>query len=88
MVTTLDFSPGKRFLASGQSSNKKISPKIVIWDYKEKKKLHTLKGHKRRIDSITWFPDGNRLVSGGKDQTIIIWDVNRGKKIKSFEGYT
>jgi len=88
VVRTLDFSPDDRFLASGQSGSKKISPKIVIWDYKEKKKFRILKGHKQGIYSIAWFPDGKRLVSGSLDQTIIIWDVNRGQKIKSFKGYT
>jgi len=87
VVLSLDFSPDNKFLASSQSG-KKISPKIVIWDYKEKKKLRTLKGHKSRIDSVAWFPDGNRLVSGSSDKTIIIWDANRGKKIKSFKGHT
>jgi WD40 repeat protein len=34
-------------------------------------------GHKTRVQSIAFSPDGNKIVSGSLDETIIIWDLQR-----------
>jgi WD40 repeat protein len=41
----------------------------------ELKKIKTLKGHKRAVESVVFTPDGKRLISCGQDQTIKFWDV-------------
>ncbi|KAG1753101.1 WD40-repeat-containing domain protein [Suillus occidentalis] len=42
----------------------------------------TLKGHGDLIDSISYFPDGQRMISGSQDKTARQWDVKAGKEIE------
>jgi len=38
------------------------------------KKLHTdLPGHGDEVYTVDWSPDGQRVVSGGKDKLLRIW---------------
>ncbi|KAG2343551.1 WD40 repeat-like protein [Suillus weaverae] len=38
----------------------------------------TLRGHGKFIPSISWFPDGQRMISGLEDKTARQWDLNTG----------
>ena len=38
------------------------------------KTLQTLSGHRDRIRTLTFAPDGSRLVSAGNDGQVIVWD--------------
>ena len=38
--------------------------------------LHTLRGHERWVLSLSFSPDGNRLASGGDDQTLRVWNLH------------
>ncbi len=38
-----------------------------------------LHGHQDAVNCVCYSPDGNRLVSGGKDRTLRIWDAHTGK---------
>jgi WD40 repeat protein len=42
----------------------------------------TLKGHKDWIESICYFPDGQRMISGSDDRTARRWDLKTGKEIE------
>lgn len=44
-----------------------------------------LLGHHDRIQSVSLSPDGTLLVSGGRDCSIRLWDVARGKLISVLE---
>ena len=41
--------------------------------------MMNLKGHKQEVSCIVFTPDGNRIVSGSRDLTIILWDRETGK---------
>jgi len=36
----------------------------------------TLKGHSDRVNSVSFSPDGTRIVSGGDDKTLKVWDIS------------
>jgi WD40 repeat protein len=40
----------------------------------------TLKGHGGRIQSVSYFPDGQRMISGSTDKTTRQWDLKEGKE--------
>jgi WD40 repeat protein len=46
----------------------------------------TLKGHKNWIQSIFYFPDGQRMISGSEDKTARQWDLKAGKEIEEARG--
>jgi WD40 repeat protein len=43
--------------------------------------IRTWKAHKSPINSIAFFPDGQRLLSASWDGTVRIWKVNNGTKM-------
>jgi len=43
----------------------------------------TLKGHRNKIQSVVFSPDGDKIVSGSGDRTIKIWDLSDPGLIKS-----
>ncbi|KIK34976.1 hypothetical protein CY34DRAFT_812506, partial [Suillus luteus UH-Slu-Lm8-n1] len=42
----------------------------------------TLKGHGDWIRSVSYFPDGQRMISGSGDNTTRQWDLKEGKEIE------
>jgi WD40 repeat protein len=48
---------------------------IDFWSLKTKDMLGTVTGHRRRIISLAFTPDGRRLVSGSQDTTALVWEV-------------
>ena len=50
--------------------------------------LKTLKGHKYSVNSVAYSPDGTKIISGSRDQTIKIWDANTGECLKTLEGHS
>lgn len=45
-------------------------------------------GHSNEIQSIVFSPDGKILASGSADNTIKIWDVKKGKEIRTITGHS
>ncbi len=50
---------------------------IEIWNLETKNRDQVLHGHDNYINCICELPDG-RIISGSKDKTIKIWDLNTG----------
>ena len=45
--------------------------------------LSTLRGHDRKVLSVSWSPDGTQLASGSVDSTVRLWDASTGAPIGS-----
>jgi WD40 repeat protein len=84
-VQVLAFSPRGDLLASGHGQA------IVLWRVVPAedgtKRLEPfnpnreLVGHIGSVNDIAFSPDGTRVLSGGSDDTVRLWDVNTGQAI-------
>jgi RNA polymerase sigma factor (sigma-70 family) len=77
-VLSVTFAPDGRLLASsgGQPEDSKAQPeagRVLLWDVSTGQIKAQLRGHTDRVFTVTFSPDGKRLVSAGGDGTIVIW---------------
>jgi WD40 repeat protein len=84
---TLAFSPKGDLAASAGGEmdwrRRSAAPRgdydVWLWEAATGRMLHRFKGHTLTVWSVAFTPDGKRLLSGGADGTIRLWDV-AGKK--------
>jgi WD40 repeat protein/serine/threonine protein kinase len=50
--------------------------------------LCTLVGHRAAVTTLSWSPDGKRLVTGSTDGTAKIWDAATGRELCTLQGHT
>lgn len=91
-VSCIAFSPLNSILASGSMDKSivlwditKLENLVIIDDRNEKKEtslnvIISLNGHSEGVRSISFSPDGKRLLSGGNDNTIYMWNVDSRSK--------
>lgn len=80
-VTNVGFSPiTDNLIASADSDGV-----LILWN-KEGKLLKTIKAHTGFVSSVSFSPDGQRLVSSGEDQTIKLWTF-RGELVKALKDH-
>ena len=60
---------------------------IIVIDYCEGKKVHTLSGHKSNIKDVSYFPSIKQLYSWDYDKSIIVWDITTGEQMLVFSGH-
>ena len=46
----------------------------------------TLTGHTRGVRSVAFSPDGTRVVSGGNDSLVKVWDVDTSVEVSAALG--
>lgn len=61
---------------------------IYIWDLETGGMLQQLKGHLKLINDVAFSPDGELLVSGSNDKTLIVWNVISGKIIHHLQSHS
>lgn len=77
----VSFSPDAKRIISADGND------INIWDASSGKKLRTLSGHDDTIWSMSYSPDGTRIVSGGDDKTVRVWNPVTGAEIMTLRGH-
>jgi transducin (beta)-like 1 len=81
-VTTLDWDPSGKFLATGT-----FDGQARIWN-QQGELVSTLKLHTGPIFSLKWNKSGSALLSGSVDKTAIIWDPLTGNLKQQFKFHT
>jgi WD40 repeat protein len=94
-VTALAYSPDGKYLVSGSSGNEIIMRDTKFWHKKriflKAKKIAPLfmpNSHVTSVTSISFSPDGKRMLSGhdSRYRTIKVWDTDSGKECISLSG--
>ena len=49
---------------------------LKVWHAQTGQETLTLKGHSEPVWSVSYSPDGKRIVSGSDDKTVKIWDIS------------
>lgn len=47
---------------------------------------HSMLFHTARAMCVAWSPDSSKIVSGGIDTNICVWDAKKGEKITMIKG--
>lgn len=62
--------------------------RVELWDLTgETEKPRVLKGHKGYVNCLKFTSDGKRLLTGGYDTTLRVWDVSAGREIITLRGH-
>jgi WD40 repeat protein len=53
-----------------------------VWDAEKLEQIgDSLGGHSGSVNCVAFSPDGKRVISGAKNQTIQVWDVEKLEQI-------
>jgi eukaryotic-like serine/threonine-protein kinase len=90
-ISSVAFSPDGTKLAAatrisiqGRATNANF---IHIWDLATGTRHRTIEGQSRQIHGVAFNPNGDRIVSGGGDQTVHFWDFATGASLHEFQGH-
>ncbi|MFX1517261.1 MAG: WD40 repeat domain-containing protein, partial [Promethearchaeota archaeon] len=72
-VSDLTLSPDGILIAAACGHAKKIE----IWDIQSGEKLSSLGGHSDFVHSVAISPDNNYIASGGRDNIIFVWSLEK-----------
>lgn len=98
-VSSISFSPDSNTIATGSGDDEGTSgdKRIRIWNAQSGDLQSTLKvpigrwlnaSYRKRIDAVSYSPDGKTLASGSEDGTIRLWNVESEKlQATTFEGF-
>jgi WD40 repeat protein len=77
---SIALSPDGRYAVSAAPTG------IILWDVETKAQIHVFEGYSSAAKSLSFSPDGHRILSGHVDGSIRLWDVESGAILRSFKG--
>jgi len=80
------FSPGADLLACSAGTDGSIRLLDVLNPQSEKQ-IKTLRGHTHEPVSISFSPNGQRLVSSSSDHSVCLWDVEEGTLLYKLDAH-
>jgi WD40 repeat protein len=62
-----------------------LAGELILWDLQALKELHRWSGHSGWVTAVAFSTDGQILISGAEDGSLILWDVN-GVMVRELRG--
>ena len=59
-----------------------------VWDTGNGNELLSLTGHKDKLTSVAFSPEGQRIVTGSWDNTAKVWKADDGRGVLTLQGHT
>jgi WD40 repeat protein len=78
----LAFHPAQQHLLAATHRNG-----ISIWDLEQERVVQELTNHTDQVVAVTFSKTGDRMFSGGSDQTIRVWDTRNWQEVRAFRGH-
>ncbi len=89
LVISVDYSADGTLAVAGD-----FDGKLILWDMQSYEPLRTfgpddpdtdaLEGHQRFVRIVRFAPDGQHILSGGRDSRMILWDAQTGEIVRTF----
>lgn len=79
-ISCMDISPNGQLAVTGTAEGT-----VHLWNLQTKKQEHILVGHAKFAIDVKFSPDGKRVLSCGKDDLVLLWDVATGTEIHRYE---
>jgi len=86
-VEAVIYSPDMTMIATGGVSEC-LKEFIKIWDAKTGKLITNLKEHTWKVNCLAWTVDGNTLIYGSWDDSIMMWNTTTWQRIHVLTGHT
>lgn len=87
-VTSLDFSPDGKLLATG-SGEPSRSGQIAIWKVEDGSLVKSFhQPHSDVVFDLAFSPDGEYLASASADRTMKVFKATNGEFVRTFEGHS
>ncbi len=83
-LAALALSPDGRFVACARANDSSV----FVWEPAGKgARLRELRGHANTVEGVAFAPDGRRIASASRDQTVRLWEAATGKEVRQFVGH-
>lgn len=79
-MTALCLSNNNKFICSGG-----VDGEVRIWEIRSKDMPLHLKEHIQRVTKVELLSDDMHLLTAAKDKSILIWDLEKEKRIASYQ---
>ncbi|KAH8919469.1 WD40 repeat-like protein [Atractiella rhizophila] len=83
-ITSVTINPTGEWLAFGAAK----MGQLLVWEWASESYVLKQQGHYYSMNSLDYSPDGQRIVTGGEDGKVKVWNVESGFNFVTFSEHT